>query len=392
MSRASPHIYIRITMNLSTINRLLKRYPTKWIAFAVFLWLILLFKYCGFFTYFFTRDYFSEFTYPLEGDIPKCVSQLRSGQNPDIKPLTTANYSFIRFNKTKCLDSSMTKKKKINLLILVKSALHHRGNRGAIRRSWGQETAIANVEIRILFLLGISASHNDHKFDDLITNEHEKYGDILQSDFVDAYFNNTIKTMQGIRWVIENCDNAEFILFSDDDMYVSIKNLLKFIRNPFYYPKEIEDSSKLNVVPKALYAGSVFLVSPVRTQFSKWYISVDEYPFSHYPPFVNAGSFVLSYEALVQLFYGSMFTKYFRFDDVFLGLIAKKMKIDPIHSDYFYNWKKAYSKIGYKDIIAVHGYDNPISLTRIWNEQDNKRNKLHFEVFNFQEYLCTKED
>lgn len=72
--------------------------------------------------------------------------------------------------------------------------------------------------------------------------ESKNYGDIVQADFIDNYFNNTIKTMMGFNWIVKYCPNSSFYLFSDDDMYVSIKNLLRFVRNPSHYPEYIEES------------------------------------------------------------------------------------------------------------------------------------------------------
>lgn len=61
------------------------------------------------------------------------------------------------------------------------------------------------------------------------------------ADFRDAYYNNTLKTLLGLRWLVEICPNYRYAYFVDDDMYVSLKNLLKFIRNPAEYPQYWED-------------------------------------------------------------------------------------------------------------------------------------------------------
>ena len=56
--------------------------------------------------------------------------------------------------------------------------------------------------------------------------------------------------------------------------------------------------------------------------FSKWYLTLEEYPYHLFPPYVTAGAYVLSQPALKDFYYGSYFTKRFKFDDVFLGLVS----------------------------------------------------------------------
>ena len=46
--------------------------------------------------------------------------------------------------------------------------------------------------------------------------------------------------MSGFKWVVEHCLQAQYILFSDDDMYVSTKNVLRFVRNPANYPVNLD--------------------------------------------------------------------------------------------------------------------------------------------------------
>lgn len=208
--------------------------------------------------------------------------------------------------------------------------------------------------------------------------------------FYDTYYNNTIKTMMGFRWAVENCPKSSFYTFVDDDYYVSAKNLLRFVKDPINYPdyiqetddiikrlsqnidnkekfneiafKEIinsrnvvhsidtkkhlefiknsieaqkmvasqnknvdktlthEDADNINVnlfdrelsQHVKLYSGFVMHSAPHRHKLSKWVISVDEYPYSMWPPYVTAGAVVLSREALMTMYYVSKFTKHFR--------------------------------------------------------------------------------
>lgn len=88
-----------------------------------------------------------------------------------------------------------------------------------------------------------------------------------------------------------------------------------------------------------------------------------------WPPYVTAGAYVLSQAALIRFNYGSLYTKKFRFDDIYLGLLAKKLNIIPLHCEHIYFYKKHYTISDYKYIIASHGYGNNEELLNVWLEQ-----------------------
>ena len=52
--------------------------------------------------------------------------------------------------------------------------------------------------------------------------------------------------MLAMRWLVESCPNYRFAFFVDDDMYVSVRNLLRFVRHPTEYPQYWENQKKLD--------------------------------------------------------------------------------------------------------------------------------------------------
>ncbi|KAK2576786.1 hypothetical protein KPH14_005429 [Odynerus spinipes] len=365
---------------------------------------------------------------------------------------------------------------KFRVVYIIKSAVQNFDRRMAIRKSWGFEKRFFDVPSRTVFLLGVHS--NDEEVQAKVKLEATKYKDIIQVNFIDEYYNNTIKTMIGFKWAVEYCSNSKFYMFVDDDMYVSVKNVLRFIRNPANYPDYLKEPKKIsqkreikysyqshvsdvnftygsnllnnnnekikpnigdisdpnnhtqkellstvesvhlsdafsdtqeNVIDKKyitenhpttilnnhnkdnktkspirkkrqvfdfelpedvrLYAGFVFVSSPHRHRSSKWYVSLEEYPFHLWPPYVSAGAYVVSREALLDMYYTSFYTKHFRFDDIFLGLVAKKADIEPFHCEEFHFYKKDYTKFNYKYVVTSHGYEDPNELLRVWNEQ-----------------------
>lgn len=442
--------------------------------------LIILLDVFGAFTHIFEVSYNDNFVWPYHGDIQPFVEALRHNKKPDVEPINEYNYSFIHELKDKCADPDY---KTLRIVFLVKSAVEHFHRREGIRNSWGFGKRFFDVPTRTIFLLGTHPENSDLRYK--VNAEAEKYGDIVQADFVDSYYNNTIKTMLGFKWAVKHCANSKFYMFVDDDIYISVKNVLRFIRNPTYYPDYLKEPSRLaarkkreinessntislneepvtavakkddknsvhenpmvtsiskratakekiimrrrpgwsshnktrmpndvakeenedknlshtlkiyenathpkNTITRGrrqifdfelpddvrLFAGYVFVSSPHRHRTSKWYVSLKEYPYHLWPPYVTAGAYVLSKEALIDMYYTSLYTKHFKFDDIFLGLVAKKADVEPFHCDEFHFYKKDYTKFNYKYVITSHGYDDPNELVQVWQEQKSLGN------------------
>lgn len=429
---------------------------------------IMLLDYFGAFTHLFEVTYDDKFVYPYEGNIHEFVNALKHHEKPTVDPINEYNYTYVLENKQKCIDAGYST---FHVVYLVKSALENVERRAAIRNSWGFEKRFFDIPSRTVFLLGVHPA--DEELQAKVKLEAAEHKDIIQADFIDNYYNNTIKTMMGFKWLMTHCSNSKFYMFVDDDMYVSVKNVLRFIRNPANYPDYLKEPKKFgahkreiaaadlqeqyynterqlnksrrnrsglltvstdnepeirtptiidkqkslvgaNSEPKKnnvnintpmndnknlinedlnnrstlelhrtkrqvfdfelpedvrLFAGFVFMSSPHRHKSSKWYVPLSEYPYHLWPPYVTAGAYILSRQALIDMYYTSLYTKHFRLDDIFLGLVAKKANIEPFHCEEFHFYKKDYTKFNYKYVITSHGYGNPNELLYVWNEQ-----------------------
>ncbi|XP_065203261.1 beta-1,3-galactosyltransferase brn-like [Planococcus citri] len=342
---------------------------------AILLITIIMLYLFGAFTHVFELNYDTDFNYPLKQNIVECVQALAAEKPlPHCNIINSYNYSFIINNEKKCIRSDNSS---IRLVLIIKSAIDNFGRRLAIRNTWGYEERFYDVGVKRIFMLGATRNRTILQ---AISNEQEEFGDIVQADFFDTYYNNTIKTMMAFKWAVKYCD-AKFYLFSDDDMYISVKNILRFIRNPTEYPQYLQRSNDKEVdkhlnkvteydLPEGvkLISGFVSFSSPHRHQCSKWYVSLDEYPYHKWPPYVSAGSYIVSREALKEMHYASYYTQHFRFDDIYIGLLAKKLGIEMFHCPEFYIFKKIYDKSSFKYVLSSHGYHSS-ELIKIWNEQ-----------------------
>ena len=55
-----------------------------------------------------------------------------------------------------------------------------------------------------------------------LEKESQEYGDLVQGDFLDNYYNLSYKAIMGNLWVAEFCSQAEFLVKTDDDMFVDM--------------------------------------------------------------------------------------------------------------------------------------------------------------------------
>lgn len=162
-------------------------------------------------------------------------------------------------------------------------------------------------------------------------------------------------------------------MLADDDNFVNPRLLLSYLKH---------NVSKEDY--HTFYGGWVYeSSSPRRSRTSKWYISVDEYPYRKYPPFV-AGNFVLFSPHCLNLF--QMFVnkiRLFRFDDVYLGMLAYYLDIKPIHLSNALYFKQDYDPNDFaNNLVAVHRYKGD-RLLRVWNDIGEF---AKFEPISYEQY------
>jgi hypothetical protein len=235
---------------------------------------------------------------------------LKEFQSSKVNPADINRFQYI-FNP----DGMCKTNSKVLLLILVKSSARNFRKRRYIRDTWAKDARKGGY--KVAFLLGYS------KMDKVFVDyENEFYGDIIQQDFRDSYYNNTHKMKMAFDWVIKYCKHAQYILIVDDDMYVNIPNAVGF-----FLGAGISENDYL-------YSG-YFLQEPLpdRSIESKHYISEEQYPFDCYPPYIAGASIFLNQHS-VQGFYSVLpYMPYFPFDDVFIGFLAQILRIKPLRND-----------------------------------------------------------
>nr|XP_006111855.1 beta-1,3-galactosyltransferase 5-like [Pelodiscus sinensis] len=245
------------------------------------------------------------------------------------------------------------------LVLLVTSGPGQLKARMTIRQTWGKHRLVAGNRIVTYFLLGITTKESDLIE---IIFESQKYRDIIQKDFMDSYYNLTLKTMMGIEWVHIFCSQSRFVMKTDTDMFVNIFYLSELLLRKNRSTRFFTGFLKMNE-------------RPIRNRCSKWYVSEAEYPASTYPPFCSGTGYVLSTDVVSQIYNISESVSFIKLEDVFIGLCLTKLKINPeeLHSEQtFFADRVRFSICHFKKIVTSH-YVKPQQLLIFWDALEKSK-------------------
>lgn len=257
----------------------------------------------------------------------------------------------------------------VRLLIVVKSVIEQHDRRDAVRKTWGREQTIGGKNIKTLFLLARPSDDKDVKnLQKLIEYEDRIHGDILQWDFMDTFFNLTLKEVNFLKWFDIYCPNVEFIFKGDDDVFVNTNNLLDLIA----FRAGGQNVSNLFI------GDTISKANPIRNRQSKYYIPKELYN-KPYPPYVGGGGFLMSGQLARRLFGASEKLELYPIDDVFLGVCLEKLHLSPeMHPGFrtFGITKRRSNRMNsepcfYKGLIVVHKL-SPQELLNMWTVVHNE--------------------
>lgn len=213
----------------------------------------------------------------------------------------------------------------VSLLAFVLTSRKHFKQRELIRKTWSNKTEFP--QLRVVFLIG---SSNSTYLNDEIQRENSINKDIIQETFQDTYYNLTLKTVMGIKWAAKYCSKAKFILKVDDDVIVNTYSLLNYldglIQGNMTYPA------------KSLLCYYYSSAPIMRRNDSKFYVSYNELNQSRYGQYCDGPAYIFTGDLAAPLYQASLDTKFFKFEDVYFGMLATKLNLR------FINLQLKYSK------------------------------------------------
>ncbi|XP_056125754.1 beta-1,3-galactosyltransferase 2 [Rhinichthys klamathensis goyatoka] len=221
-----------------------------------------------------------------------------------------SNYHYILDEPDKCQQNPF-------LVLMVPVAPHQVEARNAIRSTWGNESTVQGKAVMTLFLVGLTGGSDSEKAQQQLEEESRQHGDLLQSNFVDSYFNLTIKTMVIMDWLATRCPQANFSMKVDSDMYLNMENLMTLLLAP-------------NTPRQNYITGMVMWDRPVvRNKNSKWYVSEELYPEPKYPTYLLGMGYVFSNDLPEKIVEASKEIKPFNIEDAYVGACVKHVGITP---------------------------------------------------------------
>ncbi|KAM3600028.1 uncharacterized protein V6R79_015971 [Siganus canaliculatus] len=267
------------------------------------------------------------------------------------------------------------------LIMAIKSQVGNFENRQAIRETWGRSGLVKSDSnrvslVRTVFLLGRQDSstgpHPDLR--NLLELENQKYGDILQWDFRDTFFNLTLKDLLFWHWLRQYCPSAIFVFKGDDDVFVRTGALLDYLHKQWEEHNQLRVYTNKTDMDLNLFIGDVINnAMPNREPSTKYYIPERFYKGS-YPPYAGGGGVVYSGSLASRLKEVSERVRLFPIDDVYLGMCLHRLGLSPSHHPGFLTFDLPDLDRGnpcaYKSVLLVHRR-SPKEMLTLWKQLQN---------------------
>ncbi|XP_055376230.1 beta-1,3-galactosyltransferase 5 [Condylostylus longicornis] len=224
-------------------------------------------------------------------------------------------------------------------IILVTSYIGHDQLRAAHRQAISQDQLKEFGFLRV-FLLAEIPKNEKFISQEQVIDEQLRFNDLIQGNFNEAYRNLTYKHLMGLKWVLERCNNAKFIIKVDDDIVFDIYYINKFLR--YFHP-----------VDKYYIAGYVLSnQKTIRNQGSKWYVSKEEYFYNFYPDYLSGWLYITNQQTCKKLVLKSQNENFFWIDDIFVtGILRNKLNIALIKFNDWYSANSQFLECCLKDSI-----------------------------------------
>ncbi|XP_039504905.1 N-acetyllactosaminide beta-1,3-N-acetylglucosaminyltransferase 2 [Pimephales promelas] len=271
-----------------------------------------------------------------------------------------------------CDGGPLAKNRAPMLLLAIKAQPLDFMNREAIRETWGRSGRIKSRGgrqslVRRVFLLGKS---KDLHIEEKLQLESDKYGDIIQWDFMDTLFNLTLKDVLFWDWFSRRCPHARFIFKGDDDIFVRTPALLNYLLAEEANENFSNGSRRPNKMETFVVGDVINNASPIRSNGSKYYIPESFFK-GTYPSYPGGGGVVYSGSLAHRLLEVSQKVHLFPIDDVYLGMCLQRLGVYPIHHPAFLTFDFPKNELkkpcANHTILLVHKR-SPAEMFQLWTE------------------------
>ncbi|KAJ7394138.1 hypothetical protein OS493_003816 [Desmophyllum pertusum] len=266
---------------------------------------------------------------------PDEQSQSRTLRTHAISDLYTTHEPTVQhdqdhIHRTKLLSTAICPNS-LFLLILVSTNVGNVDRRHLIRKTWGADFSI-KTKWKSVFLLG--KNNNDEEMRSA-KKESEIYGDMVQADYHEHFWNMSYKVAMGFEWSVKYC-TFNYLLKSDDDVFVNTFGLMDFL-------------SKYTTPKIMFYTGNIMIGSVVMRN-GRYAVSPEEYNETIYKPYCSGGGYVLSRDVVEKFLSYFDVLKPLKIDDAYIGLLADRAGVKVTHNKDFRMYE---DKCEYKETTLV---------------------------------------
>ncbi|XP_010364524.1 lactosylceramide 1,3-N-acetyl-beta-D-glucosaminyltransferase [Rhinopithecus roxellana] len=282
-------------------------------------------------------------------------------------------YQYLINHKEKCQAQDVL------LLLFVKTAPENYDRRSAIRKTWGNENYVRsqlNANIKTLFALGTPSPLEGEELQRKLVWEDQMYNDVIQQDFVDSFYNLTLKLLMQFSWANIYCPHAKFLMTADDDIFIHMPNLIEYLQS-------LEQIGVQDFWIGRVHRGA----PPIRDKSSKYYVSYEMYQWPAYPDYTAGAAYVISGDVAAKVYEASQtLNSSLYIDDVFMGLCANKIGIVPQDHVFFSGeGKTPYHPCIYEKMMTSHGHLQ--DLQDLWKNATDPKVKTISKGF-FGQIYC----
>ena len=228
----------------------------------------------------------------------------------------------------------------LNVLIIINTIPLEHKRRTILRQTWVKqssgrlesESSFPDsgdiVGIGYFFMVGF---YGHPCIDQDVKDESQIHRDILRVNLTESYRVMINKVLLTLEWVANLDTKPRFIAKANHDIYVKIPELMTWLEN-------LNTSTSTKV-----YAGlAVRNARIVRAIESPWYVSKEDYSEEFYPPYCRGPFYIFSRNLFLDVVNASKVTKPFPVEDAYMGVLVKKMGVEPYESGgYLLNWDRS---------------------------------------------------
>ncbi|XP_013068029.2 beta-1,3-galactosyltransferase 1-like isoform X2 [Biomphalaria glabrata] len=259
---------------------------------------------------------------PKNGKVDKEMASNLISSKPIINPHL---YEYRIYPRKNCQNHDIT------LVMGVTVSRDKFESRQAIRDTWGSYAKVASNKAVLVFFIGSESDAVPSEVQKRIDEEARIHGDILQESYVDHYKNLSLKSVSLLKWASQHCPQSDFLLKSDDDMYVNVPLLLKTLNTTAASP----GGGKLFIIGRLHKS-----VEPIRYTRSKYYTSENIYNQTVFPLYVSGTSYAMTTSAAALLYETTLRVPLFWLEDVYVTGICGKLAGVPIINTYMFPYKR----------------------------------------------------